>query len=53
MGYPRWCVDALKSVGVELLEGQIGSISSGDGTANAADSDGKVKVVEGNGAKWE
>jgi hypothetical protein len=33
-GYPQWCVDALRSVNVDLLEGDI-------------------KVVQGNGAKWE
>lgn len=35
-GYPEWCVNALRSVGVDLLE-------------NAPN----VKVVPGNGAKWE
>ena len=35
-GYPEWCVNALRSVGVDLLE-------------NAPN----VKVVLGNGAKWE
>ena len=24
VGYPRWCVDALRSVGVDLLEGREG-----------------------------
>ncbi|KAH7108267.1 tRNA-guanine transglycosylase [Auriculariales sp. MPI-PUGE-AT-0066] len=36
-GYPRWCVDALQSVGVDL--------SQGDGA--------DVPVVEGDGANWE
>jgi hypothetical protein len=36
-GYPAWCVRALRSVGVDLLEG------APPGT----------KVVEGNGARWE
>ncbi len=36
--YPKWCVDALKSVGINLLEG-------GEGV--------KRRVVEGDGAKWE
>jgi len=35
-GYPEWCVNALRSVGVDLLEGTPG-----------------VKVVKGDGAKWE
>ncbi|KAF8658286.1 hypothetical protein AX16_002060 [Volvariella volvacea WC 439] len=35
-GYPEWCVNALRSVGVDLLEGNP-----------------KVKVIIGNGAKWE
>lgn len=36
-GYPKWTVDALRSVGIDLLEGdQAGH-----------------KVVDGNGAKWE
>ncbi|KAF9012355.1 tRNA-guanine(15) transglycosylase-like protein [Cyathus striatus] len=34
-GYPEWCVNALRSVGVDLLENS------------------SVKVVPGNGAKWE
>jgi hypothetical protein len=34
-GYPEWCVNALQSVGVDLLEGK------------------RVKVVPGDGAKWE
>lgn len=37
-GYPRWCVDALRSVGVDLLEGVISDA---------------IPVVEGDGAKWE
>lgn len=36
-GYPKWSVDALKSVGVDLLEGI----------------EGTVPIVEGDGAKWE
>ncbi|CAE6419429.1 queuine tRNA-ribosyltransferase [Rhizoctonia solani AG-1 IB] len=35
--YPRWCVDALRSVGVDLLDG-IGK---------------DMAVIDGNGAKWE
>ncbi|CAE6503870.1 unnamed protein product [Rhizoctonia solani] len=35
--YPRWCVDALRSVGVDLLDG-VGK---------------NMSVVDGNGAKWE
>lgn len=35
--YPRWCVDALRSVGVDLLDGP------GKG----------MSVIDGNGAKWE
>lgn len=35
--YPRWCVDALRSVGVDLLDGP------GEG----------MSVIDGNGAKWE
>ncbi|KAF8608606.1 Queuine tRNA-ribosyltransferase [Ceratobasidium sp. AG-I] len=35
--YPRWCVDALRSVGVDLLDGP------GKG----------MNVIDGNGAKWE
>jgi queuine tRNA-ribosyltransferase len=38
VGYPRWCVDALRSVGIDILEGEDGA---------------KRKVIEGNGAKWE
>ncbi|KAF8326671.1 tRNA-guanine transglycosylase [Cantharellus anzutake] len=37
-GYPKWCVDALKSVGIDLLEGEEGATR---------------RVVEGDGAKWE
>jgi len=37
-GYPEWCVNALRTVGVDLLEGVDG---------------GKVKVVGGQGAKWD
>jgi queuine tRNA-ribosyltransferase catalytic subunit len=36
-GYPRWCIDALRTVGVDLI----------------ADEGTGVKVVEGDGAKWE
>jgi len=36
-GYPRWCIDALRSVGVDLLEG----------------AEPETLVVEGDGAKWE
>ena len=35
-GYPEWCINALRSVGVDLLEGRE-----------------DMKVVQGNGAKWE
>jgi queuine tRNA-ribosyltransferase len=35
-GYPEWCIHALRSVGVDLLEGNP-----------------DVKVVRGDGAKWE
>lgn len=38
IGYPEWTVNALRSVGVDLLEG---------------DEDGKMNVVPGDGAKWE
>lgn len=38
VGYPEWIVNALRSVGVDLLEGE------------AVDG---VKVVHGDGAKWE
>lgn len=37
-GYPKWCVDALRSVGVDLLEGIPPA---------------EVKVVDGQGMKWE
>lgn len=37
-GYPRWCVDALRSVGVDLLEGAVSDA---------------IPIVEGDGAKWE
>ncbi|KAG8816110.1 hypothetical protein FRC17_000461 [Serendipita sp. 399] len=40
-GYPRWCIDALKSVGVDLLEDVPPSQSQ------------EIKIVEGDGAKWE
>ncbi|KAG8932877.1 hypothetical protein FRC03_012870 [Tulasnella sp. 419] len=36
-GYPRWCVEALRSVGVDLLEGMPEN----------------VPIIEGDGAKWE
>jgi queuine tRNA-ribosyltransferase len=36
--YPRWCVDALRSVDVDLLEGK---------------QEGSVDVIDGSGAKWE
>jgi queuine tRNA-ribosyltransferase catalytic subunit len=35
--YPEWCVNALRSVGVDLLEGKGKDI----------------KVVPGSGARWE
>jgi len=35
-GYPEWCINALRSVGVDLLDGK-----------------GDMKVIQGNGAKWE
>nr|GAT56316.1 predicted protein [Mycena chlorophos] len=37
-GYPEWCVNALRSVGVDLLDG--------------LDPD-HIKIVQGSGAKWE
>jgi len=37
VGYPEWAVNALRSVGVDLLEG-IGK---------------DLSIVSGNGAKWE
>jgi queuine tRNA-ribosyltransferase len=37
-GYPKWAVEALRSVGVDLLEGV---------------EEGTIPVVEGDGAKWE
>ncbi|KAF7315631.1 Queuine tRNA-ribosyltransferase [Mycena indigotica] len=37
-GYPEWCVNALQSVGVDLLEGLDPS---------------EVKIIPGSGAKWE
>lgn len=37
VGYPEWSVNALRSVGVELLEGEGKNIS----------------IVPGDGAKWE
>lgn len=37
VGYPEWTVNALRSVGVDLLEGK----------------GGEVNVVSGDGAKWE
>ncbi|CAG7850857.1 Queuine tRNA-ribosyltransferase; AltName: Full=Guanine insertion enzyme; AltName: Full=tRNA-guanine transglycosylase [Serendipita indica DSM 11827] len=40
-GYPRWCVDALWSVGVDLLDKDIETLSE------------EIKVLEGDGAKWE
>lgn len=30
-GYPEWCVNALRAVGVDLLEGKDIKVSSGDG----------------------
>lgn len=39
--YPNWCVDALRSVGVDLMEAT-------EGSANRV-----RKVKQGNGAKWE
>jgi len=36
--YPKWCVEALRSVGIDLLEGEEGA---------------KRRVVDGDGAKWE
>lgn len=30
-GYPEWCVNALRSVGVDLLEGREANMTSGDG----------------------
>lgn len=43
-GYPRWCIDALNEVGVDLLEGVEKTVEGLD--------DG-VKIVEGDGARWE
>lgn len=41
--YPRWCVDALRSVGIDLMEEEPGS-----------DQAKKQRlVIDGNGAKWE
>lgn len=40
--YPRWCVDALRSVNVDLLESGYGN-----------DDEAERLVVDGNGAKWE
>lgn len=30
-GYPEWCVNALRSVGVDLLEGRDTNVIPGDG----------------------
>ena len=38
-GYPRWCVDALRAVGVDLLDGKE-QIEEG-------------RIVEGDAARWE
>lgn len=38
MGYPEWTVNALRSVGVDLLGGE----NTGD-----------IEVVPGDGVKWE
>ncbi|KIM29795.1 hypothetical protein M408DRAFT_328618 [Serendipita vermifera MAFF 305830] len=43
-GYPRWCIDALKEVGVDLLEG---TEKGKEGVESA------IGVVEGDGARWE
>lgn len=50
--YPRWCVDALRSVGVDLL---ADSDSSEGGEGKGVDGKKKRKklVVDGSGAKWE
>lgn len=45
-GYPRWCVDALREVGVDLLEG-------GETTVENGSQNGTIGVVEGDGARWE
>jgi queuine tRNA-ribosyltransferase catalytic subunit len=50
-GYPRWCVEALREVGVDLLEDEEGG-DDAEGTreSNVA---GNIGVVEGDGARWE
>jgi hypothetical protein len=40
--YPRWCVDALRSVNIDLLE-----------SGNDNDDGIERLIVDGNGAKWE
>lgn len=40
-GYPKWCIDALMSVGVDLLEGKDNEKQT------------PIKVVEDDGARWE
>ncbi|KAG8848304.1 hypothetical protein FRB91_010947 [Serendipita sp. 411] len=40
IGYPRWCIEALRTVGVDLLE-------------DVSTSQAQIKIVEGDGAKWE
>lgn len=45
--YPRWCVDALRSVGVDLLASAEGSQEEQGGKRK------RKLVVDGSGAKWE
>nr|KAG8833114.1 hypothetical protein FRC18_004115 [Serendipita sp. 400]KAG9055524.1 hypothetical protein FS842_001960 [Serendipita sp. 407] len=40
IGYPRWCIEALRTVGVDLLE-------------DVSTSQAQINIVEGDGAKWE
>jgi queuine tRNA-ribosyltransferase len=47
-GYPRWCVEALREVGVDLLEDEKEVEGTGEGKA-----EGRIGVVEGDGARWE
>jgi len=50
-GYPRWCVEALQAVGVDLLEGgEGGDDAEGTREGNAG---GSIGMVEGDGARWE
>jgi queuine tRNA-ribosyltransferase catalytic subunit len=47
-GYPRWCVEALREVGVDLLEDG----DDGDGKRES-NTRGTIGVVEGDGVRWE